>query len=89
MSIVLTCFVELCPFACGATRHVLMFVDLLCSVVGHHEVVMRFVILIFHWFCEQISSGHFWVIIDLYDMFLAFSGSSGKSSKTTSVRQLL
>jgi type IV secretory pathway TrbD component len=28
----------LCPFACGATRHVLMFVDLLCSVVGRHGV---------------------------------------------------
>jgi hypothetical protein len=39
MSIVLTYFVELCPFACaGAARHVLMFVDWLCSVVGRHEV---------------------------------------------------
>jgi hypothetical protein len=28
----------LCPFACGATRHVLMFVDLLWSVIGRHEV---------------------------------------------------
>jgi hypothetical protein len=38
MSIVLTCFVELCPFACGAARHVLVFVDLLCSFVGRHGV---------------------------------------------------
>jgi hypothetical protein len=68
MSIVLTCFVELCPFACGATRHVLMFVDLLWSVIGRHEVCWLFV-----GFCEQISSGHFWVIIDHYDMFLTFS----------------
>jgi hypothetical protein len=47
MSKVLTRFVELCPFACGATRHVLMFVDLLCSVVGRHEFVMRFVFVDF------------------------------------------
>jgi hypothetical protein len=65
MSIVLTCFVELYPFACGATGHVLMFLELLCSVVGRHEVCGTF-----RWFCEQILSGHFWVIRPLRHVYM-------------------
>jgi hypothetical protein len=66
MSIVLTCLVELYPFACGAARHVLIFLELLCSVVGRHEVCGTF-----RWFVSRfrlVISGS----LDLYDMYICF-----------------
>ena len=68
MSVVLTCFVELCPFACGATRHVLMFVDLLWSVVGRHEVCWLFVGFLWADFVWSFL-GHYNPLWHVFDFF--------------------